>query len=116
MKSLLLSLVAALVAAGTSPGARGENGIDNAKGCAFDIAGTWEAVPTRDGTPVNVRYRFGTDGMVVSLTPSDTDASQWVEKPGATINTYKLDDASAPSRIEFFTPGASSPRSSQEIS
>jgi hypothetical protein len=116
MRPFLLSVVAALAAAGISPAVWSENGIDNPKGCTFDIVGTWEAVPSRDGTPVNVRYRFGTDSMVVSLTPTDADSSQWVEKPGATINTYKLDDASAPSRIEFFTPGASSPRSSQEIS
>jgi hypothetical protein len=63
-----------------------------------------------------VRYRFGTDGMAVSLTPSGADSSEWIEKPGATLNAYRLDDPAAPSRIEFFAPGASSPRSSQEIS
>jgi len=115
MRSLLKS-VAFLALACASGAGWGENGIDNPKGCEFDITGIWEAVPTRDSPAIDVRYRFGTDGMAVSLTPSGSDSSEWIEKPGATVNAYRLDDPSAPSRIEFFAPGASSPRSSQEIS
>jgi hypothetical protein len=93
-----------------------QTGVDNPKGCDFDITGTWEAVATRETPALGVRYRFGTDGMAVALTPATTDGSAWTEKPGATMNAYRLDDPKAPSRIEFFAPGATNPRSSQEIS
>ncbi|MEP7243422.1 MAG: hypothetical protein ABI885_07015 [Gammaproteobacteria bacterium] len=116
MRFLLTRAAVLALAAGTCRIASGESGIDSPKGCDFDITGTWEAVPATSESPLAVRYRFGADGMAISLTQSGSNADEWVEKPGATVNTYRLDDSKAPSRIEFFAPGVSSARSSQEIS
>jgi hypothetical protein len=54
--------------------------------------------------------------LAVTLSRSDATSSEWIEKPGDTAHTYRLDDPKAPSRIEFFASGSTSPRSSQEIS
>lgn len=111
-----LMKAAAVVLAGAGGAAWGQNGVDNPQGCDFNIVGTWEAVDARGETPVPVRYRFGADGLAVTLSRSDATSSEWIEKPGDTAHTYRLDDPKAPSRIEFFASGSTSPRSSQEIS
>src|SRR5215510_7861515 len=82
-----------------------------ADGCDFDITGTWESVAVRGDTPLAARYRFGTDGMVATLSRA-RGSSEWAEVAGAPAHFYRLDDPKAPSIIEFLGADATTRRGS----
>ena len=85
--------------------------------CTFDIAGTWESAPTKEGTAVAARYRFGADGSVTTLSRgAASEGGEWRESADAARFFYRLDDPRAPSSIEFLGPDNGTRRGSMEIS
>jgi hypothetical protein len=85
--------------------------------CTFDIAGTWESAPTKDGAAVPARYRFGADGSVITLSRGGaSEGGEWRESADAARFFYRLDDARAPSVIEFLGPDNGTRKGSMEIS
>lgn len=106
-----LALVRTAVLLGCSAAAFGEDT------CAFDISGVWEAAPSRSDAAVPARYRFGPDGMVITLSQTPgREGPEWTEATRASRFFYRLDDPRAPSLIEFLGADAASRRGSMEIS
>jgi hypothetical protein len=111
MKRVLLKLLAVVLLV--------DGGVAHAaNGCDFNISGIWESEPATSGDPpAPVRYRFGADGIVVTLSRVVVgDGAQWQEAARAPRFYYRLDDPRAPSKIEFHGPDGLTLRGSMEVS